>query len=80
LIIIALKIIEIIVFIVASEKPKTLKVTSLQLTIDEFSNCFRSCSLDKFALFPRSQTKRLAEKTLFNTKMIKGYDSTKNKK
>ena len=24
---------------------------------DEFFNCLRSCSLDKFALFPRSQTK-----------------------
>ena len=38
-------------------KPKILKVTSLQLTIDELSNCLRSCSLDKFALFPKSQTK-----------------------
>ena len=57
MIIITLKIIEIIVFIVASEKPKALKVTSLQLTIDEFSNCLRSCSLDKFALFSRLQTK-----------------------
>ena len=48
---IALKIIEIIVFIVASERPKNLKVTSLQL-IGAFSNCFNSCSVDKASFEP----------------------------
>ena len=47
LIVITLKINDIIVFIVASDKPKTVKVTSLQLTVVCF-NCFRRSALDKF--------------------------------
>ena len=44
------------VLIVASDSPKNLKVTSLQL-IGAFFNCLRSCSLDKSAPeFPKLHT------------------------
>ena len=44
------------ILIVASDSPKNLKVTSLQL-IGAFFNCLRSCSLDKSAPeFPKLHT------------------------
>ena len=39
--------IEIIIFIVASENPKNLNVISLQLVTVDCSSCFKSCSLSK---------------------------------
>ena len=54
---IPLKTIDIMVFIVASDSPKNLKVTSLQL-IGAFVNCLRISSLDKFTPgLPKLQTK-----------------------
>ena len=48
--------IEIIIFIVASENPRNLNVTSLQLVTVDCSSCFKICSLSKAPPFPILQT------------------------
>ena len=48
--------IEITIFIVASENTKNLNVTSLQLVTVDCSSCFKSCYLSKASPFPKLQT------------------------
>ena len=74
MIFITLNIKDIIVFIVASEKPKILKLTSLQLIVS-FCSSFNRSSLDKLViLLSNLQTKDSSSKIPFYID-LKGQDS-----